>query len=180
VAESAMPDVRLWDREGRLIAKLSTTPYEDALVVFERNSRYFCIVDKNIVKLWDRNGSPLPSLTTARETYVKYVSFSPEGGRILIASYDGTVQSWDIEGRLVTTFKGHETEVNSALFSPDGKRVLTASSDGTARQFLVEVDDLIAVSTCRVGRGLDAEEIARFNVPTPLRFNPTQGRATAH
>jgi hypothetical protein len=30
---------------------------------------------------------------------------------------------------------------------------------------------LLAVAACRVGRGLTDEEIARFSVPTPLKFD---------
>ena len=45
------------------------------------------------------------------------------------------------------------------------------TSDHSARQYLVELDDLLAVAAFQVGRGLTAEEIARFNVPTPLAFD---------
>jgi hypothetical protein len=32
---------------------------------------------------------------------------------------------------------------------------------------LVQVDDMLAVAACRVGRGFTAEEINRFDVGTP-------------
>ncbi|MBD2303350.1 PD40 domain-containing protein, partial [Nostoc sp. FACHB-190] len=40
---------------------------------------------------------------------------------------------WDLQGREIAKFQGHENSVISASFSPDGQRILTASSDNTAR-----------------------------------------------
>ena len=59
--------------------------------------------------------------------------FSPDGARILTASWDKTARLWDGgSGKLLATFQ-HEGAVNSAVFSPDGARILTASADRTAR-----------------------------------------------
>ena len=74
-------------------------------------------------------------------------------------------------GQLLAILKGHTGRVTSAVFSPDGQRILTASWDGTARQYLVRSEDLRRAAACRVGRGLTQEEIARFQVPTPLAFD---------
>ena len=57
------------------------------------------------------------------------------------------------------------------MFSPDGQTILTASADQTARQYLVRSEDLRRAAACRVGRGLTADEVARFQVPTPLAFD---------
>ena len=73
--------------------------------------------------------------------------------------------------RPVVPLSGHTEQVRSAVFSPDGQRILTASYDGTARQYLVELNDLLKVAACHVGRGLTDEEVARFSVPTPLAFD---------
>jgi WD40 repeat protein len=57
--------------------------------------------------------------------------FSPDGSRILSAASDRILKLWDLEGRCIVTFQGHQKEVNSCCFSPDGSRILSASSDGT-------------------------------------------------
>jgi WD40 repeat protein len=39
---------------------------------------------------------------------------------------------WDVTGKLIQEFKGHQDRVSSVSFSPDGKYIVTASGD-TAR-----------------------------------------------
>ncbi len=66
-------------------------------------------------------------------------SFSPDGKRVVTASYDDTARIWDAEtGKELRILTGHKGNVVSASFSPDGKRVVTASSDDTARIWDVE------------------------------------------
>ena len=60
--------------------------------------------------------------------------FSPDGRKILTASYDNTARVWDASThRCLLTLSGHLAPVRSAEFSPDGKKIATASWDSTAR-----------------------------------------------
>ena len=62
------------------------------------------------------------------------IAFSPDGKRVVTASYDNTGRLWDAEnGKEIAVLQGHEYPVFSAAFSPDGRRVVTASWDKTAR-----------------------------------------------
>lgn len=68
------------------------------------------------------------------EGYVYSAAFSPDGGRTVTASHDGTARLWDaVTGREIIVLRGHHGNVYSAAFSPDGARVVTASEDNTAR-----------------------------------------------
>ena len=59
---------------------------------------------------------------------VPSAQFSPDGKRILTASYDGTARVWDVQtGQPLTEPMKPGGTVNSAQFSPDGKRIVTAS-----------------------------------------------------
>jgi WD40 repeat protein/serine/threonine protein kinase len=62
------------------------------------------------------------------------VAFSPDGHRMVTASYDHTATVWDAgSGKELLTLKGHGSVVNSAVFSPDGQRIATGSGDRTAK-----------------------------------------------
>jgi WD40 repeat protein/serine/threonine protein kinase/TPR repeat protein len=59
--------------------------------------------------------------------------FSPDGRRILTASYDKTARVWDaVTGHEIAQLNGHLDRLSFAAFSPDGSRVVTASYDNTA------------------------------------------------
>ena len=61
-------------------------------------------------------------------------SFSPDGRRIVTASFDKSARVWDAEsGKAVGEPMRHEASVYAARFSPDGRRIVTASGDKTAR-----------------------------------------------
>ena len=61
-------------------------------------------------------------------------AFSPDGSRIVTASWDKTARLWDAAtGAPIGQAMKHEGPVKSAAFSPDGTRIVTASDDKTAR-----------------------------------------------
>jgi len=63
---------------------------------------------------------------------VRSLAMSPDGGRIITASFDYTARVFDfVEHRELGVLEGHEEPVNNALFLPDGDHALTASADGT-------------------------------------------------
>jgi WD40 repeat protein len=74
-------------------------------------------------------------LTLGGGKYPVYsAAFSPDGSRIVTASYDETARIWDTATRKeIMVLRGHGSVVSSAAFSPDGSRIVTASWDKTAR-----------------------------------------------
>ena len=65
-------------------------------------------------------------------------SFSPDGKSILTASFDKNAALWNLNGELLTLFKGHTDEINQAEFSKNGQYILTASEDGTAKLWNID------------------------------------------
>jgi WD40 repeat protein len=52
---------------------------------------------------------------------------------------------WNLQGKQLAEFKGHQGWVWSVSFSPDGQYLATASGDGTARLWRIEnLDQLLA------------------------------------
>src|SRR5438445_505725 len=67
-----------------------------------------------------------------------YVSFRPDGRRIVTASWDNTARVWDAQsGKPLGEPMRHESAVFAASFSADGRLVVTASGE-TARVWEVE------------------------------------------
>jgi WD40 repeat protein/serine/threonine protein kinase len=70
----------------------------------------------------------------AHSDEIRAIDFSPDGRRIITASFDGTAKVWDAaSGVELLRLIGHTGHVNSAAFSQDGRRIVTGSADNTAR-----------------------------------------------
>jgi WD40 repeat protein len=79
--------------------------------------------------------------------------FSPDGARIVTASWDNTARIWDaVTGAMTAIFRGHEDRVVAVAFSPDGRRIVTASYDTQARLWdtLPQCNALISLARQRL------------------------------
>jgi hypothetical protein len=52
--------------------------------------------------------------------------------------------------------------VIDAVFSPDGTRLVTTDEDGAVRQWMLDLDDLLALADERVTRELTDEECRQY------------------
>ncbi len=65
---------------------------------------------------------------------VASLAFSPDGTRIVSASYDRTLRVWDAgRGVALLSLPGHTRGVLSVAFSPDGTRIASGGLDRTVR-----------------------------------------------
>jgi WD40 repeat protein len=79
-------------------------------------------------------GALHPQYFNGHSDTVYSAKFSPDGRRVVTASFDRTALIWDARtGQKVAHLYGHNGPVTSAAFSPDGQYVVTASFDKTAR-----------------------------------------------
>jgi WD40 repeat protein len=173
IAERAIPDMRLWDADGCLIAILPVDDQCDPdTVVFATTAPLIAWPRDRTLHLFDLDGQSVARLATALDNAIRVFAFDSTGKKVAIGSYGHDIQVWTLDngGRLLTTLKGHTQEINSLQFSQDGMRLLSASSDGTVRQFIVDPDRLIADAAHRVARTLSQEEVERYAVPLPLCF----------
>ncbi|GEM_PF-5772478 len=61
---------------------------------------------------------------------VTSVTFSPDGQRIISASWDKTIKIWDAgNGQVLFTLVGHTSLIASVAMSPDGKRLVSGSTE---------------------------------------------------
>ena len=84
---------------------------------------------------------------------VTAASFSPDGSRLITASYDGSVRVWPAYGPSPRLFAAHSDSILSVAFSPDSTavRFATGSADHTVR--LWSVDSLSPLRTLTGHRG---------------------------
>jgi WD40 repeat protein/tRNA A-37 threonylcarbamoyl transferase component Bud32/TPR repeat protein len=83
---------------------------------------------------------------TGHTDRVRSAAFSPDGARMVTASYDKTARIWDpATGGEISLPIQHTDRLTSAAFSPDGRRIVTASVDGTARVWDASTGEALAV-----------------------------------
>ncbi len=82
-----------------------------------------------VVYVWSaESGKELVHLRR-HDSRVVSARFSPDGQKLITASWDKTARIWDVAtGRQLQILQGHECSLALALFSPDGTRAVTLSS----------------------------------------------------
>jgi Tol biopolymer transport system component len=145
---------RIWDLEGKELAKLQGHQGDVVSVVFSPDGKRIATLGREgTARIWDLDGKELAKLQHLGEVLrvvfslasqifrgvsrnqmdVLSVVFSSDGKRIATSGSDGTARIWDLDGKELAKLQGHQGDVLSAVFSPDGKRIATSGSDGTAR-----------------------------------------------
>jgi WD40 repeat protein len=90
------------------------------------------------LRLFDREGKPVPSPLPSPPEGLWAAAFAPGGHRLALTALDGVVRVYPADGRgEPLVLRGHEGGVGHAAFSPDGSELATGSADGTARIWTV-------------------------------------------
>lgn len=77
----------------------------------------------------------------SHEHLVSSVAFSPDGTKVLTASWDKTAKLWSAEGQLIHVFR-RPAPITSAKFSPDGKKIGLGLANGQAEVWSETGDSL--------------------------------------
>jgi WD40 repeat protein/serine/threonine protein kinase len=117
------------------------TAFEGAAIVRYADGRQVIYSD-HAARVWDVATGRELAVLKGHTNRVVSVRFSPAGGEILTASWDGTARVWDAAtGNPRHTLAADKTALASASFSADGQRVLTFS-DSSTNESRAEVSDL--------------------------------------
>ncbi|MEH2306639.1 nSTAND1 domain-containing NTPase [Nostoc sp.] len=126
--------VKLWHRNGEL---LSSFKYHDDRVFnidikFNPNGKTIATASQNEVKIWNFKGKKKESFSE-HNSFVRTISFNPEGTEIAVGYVDGTVILWNIDDDESRILAKHTEQVNMVSFSPQGTMIATASADNTVK-----------------------------------------------
>lgn len=83
------------------------------------------------LKLWTSNGRLVKTIGDAGDIYNG--EFSPDGTKLFVPSFSGSVKVFNLDGTLQTTLQGHFGRVRDIDVSPGGTTTATASEDNTVR-----------------------------------------------
>lgn len=133
-------DIKLWDREGRLIKTFAGHTNSILSMAFSPDDQWLLTGSKDgTARLWSVDTSrtenqPVLSLSV-HNGRVTAVAFAPDGNSFLTAGADSTARLWSLTGDSIAVFRGHEDWLTSVAFAPDGKHFLTGSYDQTIRKW---------------------------------------------
>jgi WD40 repeat protein len=113
--------------DGRQAVSLMTGRQDVLYTDGKEPSRH--VFTDRVAYTWDtRTGKDVLHLRRHKDRIVS-ARFSPDGKRIVTASWDKTAIVWDAAtGKKLRELTGHECSLSAALFSPDGGWVLTVTS----------------------------------------------------
>lgn len=138
--------VKVWDLSGKCISTLSGHDFDVYCAKFSPdNSLILTSGGDNTARLWTKEGV-LKKIFEINEdnrfsmSIIVSAVFSNDGQYVLTASNDylnrnHRARLFDLSGKELVNFSGHENWINSANFSPDSKHVITSSRDKTVRIF---------------------------------------------
>jgi WD40 repeat protein len=132
---------QLWDLQGNQLAVFKDHDSPINAVQFSPDGdRIVTGGQDNTARLWNLQGNQLAvfkghqAVKNRVGNYVgevNAVQFSPDGKRIVTGGSDRTARLWDLQGKQLAVFKGHEDAIEVVQFSPDGQRIATAGGTGT-------------------------------------------------
>lgn len=134
-ADGSSTGLVLWDlTTSPPASRLLPTQEPLRKIVFSPDSRRIAAYTMQDLLVWDlaRGQMLWPSFRPGGDLYE--CRFSPDGGLIVTASWDGFARLFDTAtGRPIGDAMRHRTGVANAVFRPDGSLLATASWDSTAR-----------------------------------------------
>jgi len=132
---SADDTFRLWSTiTGCLLKVIKGQWHTVYSVAFSPDNRQLVTASRDrTVRIWDiQTGEELICIGPLQKC-MRSAVFNASGTCILTTGDDGWIRLYNINGKIISSFRGHDAGVRSAIFSMSGKIILSASEDHTVR-----------------------------------------------
>jgi WD40 repeat protein len=97
---------RIWDLQGKEIAKLVGHQGEVSSVVFSSDGKMLATSGNDgTAHIWDLQGKEIAKLV-GHQGEVSSVEFSSDGKMLATSGRDGTARIWDLQGRQIAEYQG--------------------------------------------------------------------------
>lgn len=133
-------ELKVWDTQRveeivELAAPLSAA-YGNLLISADGKWLIAALLSAANISLWDLDSwERLPEAFEGYEQVVQSLALSPDGKRLLLGNYDGSIMVWDFEKQalLPLRLEAHAGTVDSLAYSPEGSQFASTSPDQTLR-----------------------------------------------
>jgi WD40 repeat protein len=130
--------LQVWHRQGRLLKTLQGDMGRIYDLSLSADQRYLAVATRaGKVWLWDlqqAQATPWKVLAVSSDR-LRSLAFNPRTGQLLVASDNGQLSLWNVDGRLEKRWQGHRELIYDVRWQADGQSFLTASRDGDAKRW---------------------------------------------
>jgi len=137
--------LKIWDLKRRVVIKtLKGHKYQPLSVAVSANGEKAISIDEgSILKVWELSQGK--ALHTWRKfDSVDAVAIYPDGSRMILGWFDGTLEVWKLTPRLkLLTLEGHTEEISSIEITSDGLSAISSSHDQTIKIWDLKSGELL-------------------------------------
>jgi WD40 repeat protein len=131
--------IRIWDVTGKQLGIYQGFTAEVRSVAWSPDGNLIAGgagSPDHTVRIWNttrRDSTPV-CIYRGHNDQVITIAWSPDGGRIASASFDGTVQIWNVSTKQTyRTYRGHPSGARAVAWSPDGNYIASGGGNRTVQ-----------------------------------------------
>jgi WD40 repeat protein len=136
LASGGAHETILWEVKRGTQAQTLTHPHQVIAVAWSPRGHLLATGDiEGSIRFWSVHETE-PAICiqtlTGHTKLISELAFAPDGSRLASASYDSTVNVWEVAaGRLHQTLTGHMERVHRVAWSPDGRLMASGGYEKT-------------------------------------------------